>query len=315
MPVPMSGMPLPGALVKPKRKQVKMACTNCAAACKRCDVSRPCERCVKYGLSDTCRDGQRKERKKGFKRAAQNNPNGEWTPNGPNGTPFPGPPPQGSFPPPPEGYYPAFYTLAPPPPGPGPQLVPVAQSGSPNDHPVEGQAEVAIDPNANNQNGDNSQVPHGQPSFPPPHAQFVYPPLPPGSYPPFGYPFPGPPHQQQQHQQPQTEPEPSSNSKTSPSQEDTKEDDEDDPPTPPRKKRGRRNSDGEWPGATKRATKAKLDTAPPTRRSTRRQQHPEPEGGHAGTGDGHDGNLNAVTESIIEQNVVTQSAADPIGNV
>ena len=25
MPVPMSGMPLPGALIKPKRKQVKMA--------------------------------------------------------------------------------------------------------------------------------------------------------------------------------------------------------------------------------------------------------------------------------------------------
>ena len=47
-------------------------CTNCASACKRCDVSRPCERCIKYGLSDTCRDGQRKERKKGFKRGPYN---------------------------------------------------------------------------------------------------------------------------------------------------------------------------------------------------------------------------------------------------
>ncbi|KAF5356821.1 hypothetical protein D9756_006824 [Leucocoprinus leucothites] len=58
----------PPALGKPKRKQVKMACTNCAAACKRCDESRPCERCVKYGMSNSCIDGQRKERKKGIKR-------------------------------------------------------------------------------------------------------------------------------------------------------------------------------------------------------------------------------------------------------
>ncbi|EJC98276.1 uncharacterized protein FOMMEDRAFT_137182 [Fomitiporia mediterranea MF3/22] len=62
------GMPLPAALVRPKRKQVKMACTNCAAACKRCDAGRPCERCCKYGISDSCIDGQRKERKKGIKR-------------------------------------------------------------------------------------------------------------------------------------------------------------------------------------------------------------------------------------------------------
>ncbi|TFY64756.1 hypothetical protein EVJ58_g2405 [Rhodofomes roseus] len=54
--------------VRPKRKQVKMACTNCATACKRCDEARPCERCVKYGIADTCIDGVRKERKKGVKR-------------------------------------------------------------------------------------------------------------------------------------------------------------------------------------------------------------------------------------------------------
>jgi len=78
----------PSALTRPKRKQVKMAvssfdsitrsnvvlihfreqCTNCAAACKRCDENRPCERCRKYGITDTCIDGQRKERKKGIKR-------------------------------------------------------------------------------------------------------------------------------------------------------------------------------------------------------------------------------------------------------
>ncbi|TEB34072.1 hypothetical protein FA13DRAFT_1789259 [Coprinellus micaceus] len=39
------------AMSRPKRKQVKMACTNCAAACKRCDEARPCERCQKYGIA------------------------------------------------------------------------------------------------------------------------------------------------------------------------------------------------------------------------------------------------------------------------
>jgi hypothetical protein len=45
-----------------------LQCTNCATACKRCDESRPCERCEKYGIADSCVDGQRKERKKGVKR-------------------------------------------------------------------------------------------------------------------------------------------------------------------------------------------------------------------------------------------------------
>jgi len=35
-------------------------------------VNRPCERCIKYGLADTCKDGVRKERKKGFKRGPYN---------------------------------------------------------------------------------------------------------------------------------------------------------------------------------------------------------------------------------------------------
>ncbi|CAJ0839791.1 1051_t:CDS:2, partial [Entrophospora sp. SA101] len=49
---------------KPKRKQVKNACVNCQRACKKCDEGRPCQRCIKYELTDTCQDSIRKERKK-----------------------------------------------------------------------------------------------------------------------------------------------------------------------------------------------------------------------------------------------------------
>ncbi|KAI8073969.1 hypothetical protein BC940DRAFT_289659 [Gongronella butleri] len=52
----------------PKRKQVKNACTNCQKACKKCDDSRPCPRCVRYNMADTCINSVRKERKKGIKR-------------------------------------------------------------------------------------------------------------------------------------------------------------------------------------------------------------------------------------------------------
>jgi len=41
---------------------------NCQKACKKCDDTRPCERCVKYGLETSCQDSARKERKKGVKR-------------------------------------------------------------------------------------------------------------------------------------------------------------------------------------------------------------------------------------------------------
>lgn len=54
--------------MRPKRRQVKNACVNCQKACKKCDEGRPCGRCVKYGLSDTCFDSTRKERKRGIKR-------------------------------------------------------------------------------------------------------------------------------------------------------------------------------------------------------------------------------------------------------
>lgn len=45
-----------------KRKQVKNACVNCQKACKKCDDERPCSRCLKYNLEDSCRDSLRKER-------------------------------------------------------------------------------------------------------------------------------------------------------------------------------------------------------------------------------------------------------------
>ncbi|KAH9054838.1 hypothetical protein EDB87DRAFT_1644965 [Lactarius vividus] len=127
--------PAPPAVTRAKRKQVKMACTNCAAACKRCDDSRPCLRCQKYGLVDSCRDGVRKARKVGTKRGPYKRKNKLPAPETP---PYPGFPPngEGSWPAPPdqangvppgappamptqylppEGYWP--YPYYPPPPG------------------------------------------------------------------------------------------------------------------------------------------------------------------------------------------------------
>jgi hypothetical protein len=43
-------------------------CKACAAACKKCDDERPCGRCHKYGIADSCEDQKRKERAKGIKR-------------------------------------------------------------------------------------------------------------------------------------------------------------------------------------------------------------------------------------------------------
>ncbi|KAI8975546.1 hypothetical protein BDF20DRAFT_879273 [Mycotypha africana] len=60
--------PPPAQAQAPKRKQVKNACTNCQKACKKCDDARPCPRCIKYGIADTCVNSVRKERKKGIKR-------------------------------------------------------------------------------------------------------------------------------------------------------------------------------------------------------------------------------------------------------
>ncbi|KAI8097990.1 uncharacterized protein B0P05DRAFT_593379 [Gilbertella persicaria] len=51
-----------------RRSQVKNACVNCQKACKKCDEGRPCQRCIKLGITETCINSPRKERKKGFKR-------------------------------------------------------------------------------------------------------------------------------------------------------------------------------------------------------------------------------------------------------
>ncbi|SJK98420.1 uncharacterized protein ARMOST_01687 [Armillaria ostoyae] len=149
------GAPSP-SMLKPKRKQVKMACTNCATACKRCDEARPCERCLKYGIQDSCIDGQRKERKKGVKRGPYKRKNkgmdptfsdgefpqpappenGEWQATGSNSPPanasttaaaihavaqFAAPPPEAGA-----GYYPLYY-----PPGHFVTQMPEGQEGQP----------------------------------------------------------------------------------------------------------------------------------------------------------------------------------------
>ncbi|RUS12897.1 hypothetical protein BC938DRAFT_478309, partial [Jimgerdemannia flammicorona] len=72
---------------------------NCQKACKKCDEGRPCQRCIKYGLTDTCIDSTRKERKKGIKRGPykrrqqSGSANGNTTPtlnqmNTPNGSQY-----------------------------------------------------------------------------------------------------------------------------------------------------------------------------------------------------------------------------------
>ncbi|KAF0504120.1 putative fungal zinc cluster transcription factor [Gigaspora margarita] len=69
VPTPLIGqVSQPANGVKPKRQQVKNACVNCQKACKKCDDGRPCQRCIKYELTDSCKDSIRKERKKGIKR-------------------------------------------------------------------------------------------------------------------------------------------------------------------------------------------------------------------------------------------------------
>jgi hypothetical protein len=50
------------------RMLMHLQCSNCAAACKRCDDQRPCSRCLKHGVGDNCQDTERKERQRGIKR-------------------------------------------------------------------------------------------------------------------------------------------------------------------------------------------------------------------------------------------------------
>lgn len=79
-PIPDSAPSANGSEEAPrKRRQVKVACTNCQKACKRCDDSRPCSRCIHYGIVDTCVDSGRKERRKGLKRGPYKKRDGKGT--------------------------------------------------------------------------------------------------------------------------------------------------------------------------------------------------------------------------------------------
>ncbi|KAK9352393.1 hypothetical protein V1523DRAFT_250950 [Lipomyces doorenjongii] len=48
---------------RPKRKKASRACFHCQKAHLTCDDARPCQRCIKRGLSATCQDGVRKKAK------------------------------------------------------------------------------------------------------------------------------------------------------------------------------------------------------------------------------------------------------------
>ncbi|KZT07039.1 uncharacterized protein LAESUDRAFT_725384 [Laetiporus sulphureus 93-53] len=154
---------------RPKRKQVKMACTNCASACKRCDEARPCERCRKYNIADSCVDGVRKERKKGIKRGPykrkNRNPGTEQAAGGYSS------PPAGEgdqpaapvpYPVPPEGYYSYYYPHG---------YMPPTHDGQPHPEGVP--------------NGNGQHIPH-PPYIPVP----MYAPFPPYSGAPMPYPPP-----------------------------------------------------------------------------------------------------------------------------
>ncbi|KAG4306514.1 hypothetical protein PORY_000502 [Pneumocystis oryctolagi] len=54
--------------VKKKRCQVRNACVNCQKSNKKCDEARPCSRCIKHDLFDSCINSKRKKRQKGIKR-------------------------------------------------------------------------------------------------------------------------------------------------------------------------------------------------------------------------------------------------------
>ena len=56
--------------IKPKREQVKNACGNCKTARKKCDINRPCNRCLNANLPELCKDSIRKKREIGIKRGS-----------------------------------------------------------------------------------------------------------------------------------------------------------------------------------------------------------------------------------------------------
>ncbi|KAI0800622.1 hypothetical protein C8Q74DRAFT_1364328 [Fomes fomentarius] len=58
-----SGSSTPPSTLR-KTRGVKIACTNCQYANKKCDEGRPCRRCVVKGLGDTCVSAERKQRRR-----------------------------------------------------------------------------------------------------------------------------------------------------------------------------------------------------------------------------------------------------------
>jgi len=50
--------------VSKKRKRVSKACIHCRKSHLSCDEGRPCQRCIKKGLGDSCEDGEQKKRGK-----------------------------------------------------------------------------------------------------------------------------------------------------------------------------------------------------------------------------------------------------------
>lgn len=56
------GQPQGELAAKRKKPQAKVACTNCRRQHAGCTDGRPCERCVRMGLSATCEDTPKKKR-------------------------------------------------------------------------------------------------------------------------------------------------------------------------------------------------------------------------------------------------------------
>ncbi|OBA23326.1 hypothetical protein METBIDRAFT_34478 [Metschnikowia bicuspidata var. bicuspidata NRRL YB-4993] len=56
-------IPIPQVLTIQKRKKIFWACNHCNKAHITCEAARPCLRCIKKGLQDTCEDAPRKRKK------------------------------------------------------------------------------------------------------------------------------------------------------------------------------------------------------------------------------------------------------------
>jgi hypothetical protein len=62
------GKSLTAVVATRKRKKYNEACAECRKAHKACSGTKPCERCIKLGIGDTCKTLERKKRGKSSKR-------------------------------------------------------------------------------------------------------------------------------------------------------------------------------------------------------------------------------------------------------